>query len=102
MGRVTLQGVEVSYRIMSAREMNLKRRVTEVVRGRRPEARIIHALRGIDLTIERGERFGIVGGKRRGEVDAAECDRGRAAADEGIGARRGPRARPARGCPKRG
>jgi len=58
---VSLEGVDVEFRVQSNRANTLKSTLASWVRGGRSHTRVIRALRGINLTIRAGERVGLIG-----------------------------------------
>ena len=68
MARIRLRNVGVTLPIYGEHNMNLKNRVVQLVTGRRPEIESIEALRNINLTVEHGERVGIVGPNGAGKT----------------------------------
>jgi ABC-type polysaccharide/polyol phosphate transport system ATPase subunit len=67
MARVSLQDVEARYELLSVRDFNLKRHVVDLASRHRTPPKSIHALRAIDLTLERGSRLGLVGANGAGK-----------------------------------
>jgi len=68
MARIRLREVSVRLPIYGEHNMNLKSRVVQLATGRRPEIEHIDALRNINLTVEHGQRVGIVGPNGAGKT----------------------------------
>lgn len=67
MARVALRDVSARYQLLSVRDYNLKRRLVDVAKRRHEKPRTIHALRGVNLELERGMRLGLVGANGAGK-----------------------------------
>lgn len=67
MASVQLRGVEARYELLTVRDYNLKRRLLDATSGRRELPRSIHALRAIDLDLDRGTRLGLLGANGAGK-----------------------------------
>lgn len=65
--RVTVEDVCVDYRILSARDHNLKRQVANLMRGRHEVPRTITALADVTLRLHDGDRLALVGANGAGK-----------------------------------
>lgn len=65
--RVLAQDVSVEYDLLSARDHNLKRKLTNTLMMRRELPRQIHALRGVSLNLSDGDRIGLIGANGAGK-----------------------------------
>jgi ABC-2 type transport system ATP-binding protein len=67
MAHVRLRAVEARYELLTVRDYNLKRRLVDATARKRVLPRTIHALRSIDLKLEKGSRLGLVGANGAGK-----------------------------------
>jgi ABC-type polysaccharide/polyol phosphate transport system ATPase subunit len=67
MARVQLDDVTAKYELLSVRDYNLKRRLTDLAKGRHEAPKSIHALRSVTLDLTRGSRLGLVGANGAGK-----------------------------------
>ncbi len=65
---VRLEDVDLVYRVYSNRRPSLKASLIQTLRGGVAEYRDLHALRGVNLTVETGQRIAIIGGNGAGKT----------------------------------
>ena len=68
MAHIELKNVTVDLPIYGAHNMNLKGRVADFVARRKPEVEVIRALNDVSLSINDGDRIGIVGPNGAGKT----------------------------------